>query len=58
MFDAHAAAPAPEEWRRFLDGLRRWGRGRIQISVDVREAGAIVGSLDADYVSLIVVDEG
>jgi len=57
-FDARAAEPAPDAWRRFLSSLRRWGRGRIRISVDVREAGALVGSLDADYVSLIGAPQG
>jgi len=57
-FDARAAEPTPDAWRRFLASLRRWGRGRIRISVQIREAGALVGSLDADYVSLVAARQG
>jgi thioesterase domain-containing protein len=52
-FDARTEQPAPESWRRFLSSLRRWGRARIRVSVEITEAGNLAGSLDADYVSMV-----
>ncbi len=57
-FDARAGEPSPEAWQRFLTSLRRWGRGRVRISVEIREAHALVGSLEADYVSLVLAQQG
>ena len=38
-FEARSVAPAPAEWRQFLDMLDRWGRARLSIRTEVREAG-------------------
>ncbi|MQA89063.1 MAG: thioesterase [Gemmatimonas sp.] len=51
-FDAVAVPPAPQDWARFTRVLRRRGRGRIELIVELRKAGRKVGESVGAYVVL------
>lgn len=50
--EAECVAPTDEHWQRLLRSVRRWGRGRIRLAVELRAQGAIVGSFEGDFVAL------
>jgi len=52
-FQARALPPDPEAWRRFRRALKRFGRGRVAVRVEVLCGGELVAELDGDYVSLL-----
>jgi thioesterase domain-containing protein len=49
---AECVAPADQIWDRFLRSLRRWRKGRIRLTVQLRADGAIVGNFQGDFVAL------
>ena len=48
--DAECLAPVPEQWERMLHTVRRRGRGRIELEVELRADGAVVGSFKGSFV--------
>jgi thioesterase domain-containing protein len=50
--EAECTAPSDEEWKRLLRSLRRWGKGRIQLAVELHAQGKVVGSFQGDFVAL------
>jgi len=53
-FQARASTPSPHAWDRFVKSLRRWGRGRIRVDVEVTCSGVEVATVDGSYVALLV----
>ncbi|MCG6955615.1 MAG: thioesterase domain-containing protein [Gemmatimonadetes bacterium] len=50
-FEARARPPASAAWQRFLAALKRKGRGRVRLEVEVRSGGTVVATLEGAYVS-------
>jgi thioesterase domain-containing protein len=50
-FEARARPPAPATWERFVGAMRRRGRARVRLEVEVRSRGALVATLQGAYVS-------
>jgi len=50
---AECVAPPDKQWDRLLRSVRRWGRGRIQLAVQLHADGAIVGSFEGEFVALV-----
>ncbi len=50
--EAECVAPSDAEWNRLVRSVRRWGKGRIQLTVQLRAQGAVVGSFEGDFVAL------
>jgi thioesterase domain-containing protein len=50
--EAECLAPPDGQWNRLLAGVRRWGKGRIRLAVELRARGAVVGSFEGDFVAL------
>ena len=50
--EAECVAPPDGRWNRLLAGVRRWGKGRIRLAVELRAQGAVVGSFEGDFVAL------
>ena len=48
--DAECVMPLPETWDRMLRTVRRRGKGRIQLKVELRSEGAVVGSFEGAFV--------
>ena len=48
--EAECLAPAPERWERMLHTVRRRGRGRVELEVELRAEGAVVGSFKGSFV--------
>ena len=38
-FEALAVAPTQVQWEQFVDMLRRWGRARLVLQTEIRDAG-------------------
>lgn len=57
-FQARALAPDNERWDRFLRTLRRWSRGRIEMTCELLVGDEVVGRLTGQYVTLPVGDPG
>ena len=49
---AECVAPPDEQWDRLLHSVRRWGKGRIRLTVQLHADGATVGSFEGDFVAL------
>jgi len=49
-FESLAMAPAVEAWNRFVATIRRHGRARIEIAVDLRLGDVVVGKFVGTYV--------
>lgn len=50
--EAYCPVPAPAVWDRFVGGVRRRGRGRIQLSAEVSSEGVLAATFDGHYVAL------
>jgi thioesterase domain-containing protein len=50
--EAECVAPPDKQWDRLLRSVRRWGKGRIRLAVQLRARDAIVGSFDGEFVAL------
>jgi thioesterase domain-containing protein len=50
--EAECVAPPDEEWKRLVRSVRRWGKGRIQLAVELRAQRSVVGSFQGDFVAL------
>lgn len=50
-FEAFAEAPAKESWDRFLAALAEEGRGRLDLSADIRCRGKAAGRFTGEYVA-------
>jgi thioesterase domain-containing protein len=50
---AECVAPSDKQWDRLLRSVRRWGKGRIRLTVRLRAEGAIVGSFEGEFVALL-----
>ena len=50
---AECVAPADEAWNRFLVVLRRRGRGRIELDVDLTSEGVRVGAFRGSFVATL-----
>jgi thioesterase domain-containing protein len=50
--EAECLAPEPDAWDRLLRTVRRRGIGRIELKVDLRAEGAVVGSFEGSFVAL------
>lgn len=51
-FEASARAPNERDWTRFTSMIRRRGRGRITLEVQLERAGRLVGVCHGTYVVL------
>jgi thioesterase domain-containing protein len=49
---AECVPPPDEHWDRLLRSVRRWGKGRIRLTVQLQAEGSIVGSFEAEFVAL------
>ena len=52
--EAECHAPSHEEWDRFIRTIRRRGKARIDLAVELRAEGAHVGSFQGSFVALPV----
>ena len=52
--EAECLAPAREDWERFVRTIRRRGKGRIELAVELRAEGARVGTFHGSFVALPV----
>ena len=52
--EAECLAPNHDEWDRFIRTIRRRGKGRIDLAVELRAEGARVGSFQGSFVALPV----
>jgi thioesterase domain-containing protein len=50
---AECVAPPDKHWDRLLRSVRRWGKGRIRLTVQLQAEGAIVGSFEGEFVALL-----
>lgn len=50
-FQAFCAIPEGKAWPRFLEAMRRRGRGRITLHSEVRWGGERVGALEGEFVA-------
>lgn len=50
-FQARVVAPDQGTWDRFRRALRRFGKGRVPLRVQVLCDGGVVAEMEADYVS-------
>jgi thioesterase domain-containing protein len=49
---AECAAPPDKHWDRLLRSVRRWGKGRIRLTVQLHAEGVMVGSFEGEFVAL------
>jgi thioesterase domain-containing protein len=49
---AECVSPPDKHWDRLLRSVRRWGKGRIRLTVQLHAEGAIVGSFEGEFVAL------
>jgi thioesterase domain-containing protein len=49
--EAECVAPPDGEWERMLRMVRRRGKGRIELKVQLRAEGAVVGSFEGSFVA-------
>ncbi len=52
VFQARCAAPPPPLWARFVKTIRRRGKGRVRVDIELMSGGQSVGSCSGTYVSL------
>ena len=50
--EAECVAPPDAEWSKLARTIRRWGRGRIELSVELRAQRKVVGSFEGAFVAL------
>lgn len=50
--EAECVAPPAPEWARLVRTVRRWGRGRIELAVELRAQAKMVGSFAGEFVVL------
>ena len=50
--EAECLAPAEPSWERLLRAVRRRGKGRIELMVELRAEGAVIGSFRGSFVAL------
>jgi thioesterase domain-containing protein len=50
---AECVAPPDKEWQRLVRSVRRWGKGRIQLAVQLHAEGSVVGSFEGEFVALV-----
>lgn len=50
--EAECLAPPAGQWDRLLRAVRRRGKGRIQLAVELRSEGSVVGSFRGAFVAL------
>jgi thioesterase domain-containing protein len=51
-FEAFCASPSAEQWRRFVAGIERRGRGRLHLAAEVSSNGAVAAAFHGHYVAL------
>jgi thioesterase domain-containing protein len=51
-FSAVCRMPAPHEWARFEHGLRRYGRARVGLRVEIETNGQTMARYAGDYVAV------
>jgi thioesterase domain-containing protein len=51
-FVAHCAPPRSEDWNRFVGSVRRRGKGRLSLSVEVRCQGILCATLTGTFVGV------
>lgn len=51
-FEAFCASPNAEQWRRFVAGIERRGRGRLHLTANVSSNGAVAATFHGQYVAL------
>ena len=50
--EAECLAPPDEVWSKLVRTIRRWGKGRIELSAQLRVKGKVVGSFEGAFVAL------
>jgi thioesterase domain-containing protein len=50
--EAECASPPLAEWERLVRTVKRRGKGRIELAVELRAAGCVVGSFQGSFVAL------
>ena len=50
--EAECVAPQAEVWTKLVRTIRRWGKGRIELAVELRAKGKVVGSFVGAFVAL------
>jgi thioesterase domain-containing protein len=48
---AECASPSDKEWEKLVRTVRRWGKGRIELKVQLRAEEAVVGSFEGSFVA-------
>lgn len=51
-FEAFAPAPPPDEWGRFMESLRRRGKGRLNVAAEVTSVGTVGAKFEGEFVAL------
>lgn len=51
-FEAFCPSPSAEQWRRFLAGIERRGRGRLHLAAEVFSNGTVAAAFHGHYVAL------
>ena len=49
--EAECASPSDKEWERLVRSVRRWGKGRIELEVQLRAQDAVIGSFTGSFVA-------
>ena len=57
-FEAFCPSPPADEWRRFLQTLRRRGRARIEVEAEIISAGERAGTFRGVYAALRAAPTG
>jgi thioesterase domain-containing protein len=50
--EAECVAPPDPVWSKLVRTVRKWGRGRIELVVELRAEGGVVGSFEGAFVAL------
>jgi thioesterase domain-containing protein len=56
--EAECVAPPDKAWDRLARTVQRWGKGRIELHVELRAAGAVVGSFEGSFVAFTEEADG
>ena len=51
MVEAECQAPVPEAWERMLRAVRRRGKGRFELTVELRAEGVVIGCFEGTFVA-------
>ena len=49
--EAECTAPPDKEWERLVRTIARWGKGRIELEVELRAEGSVIGSFEGSFVA-------